>query len=62
MVIATVRSKNLSTLASMGFRVAPSLPVEPELTGLRPDAQITGRLLALEVLFSWVARPDERLE
>jgi len=62
MVRAEVRSKNLAYLDSLGFRVTPSLPVDSTLPGLRPKEDIVQRLLALEVLFSWVARPDEIVE
>lgn len=59
---AKVRSANISRLGSLGFKVAPSLPVRSGLAGLRPQSEIVRRLLALEVLFSWVARPDVIVE
>lgn len=55
--MTTIREKNLRLLHSMGFKVAPSLPVqrsEGPVT-LRPPVEIASRLLAIGSLFLWVA-------
>jgi hypothetical protein len=60
--MSSVRIANLSHLNSLGFQVASSLPVNSGLPGLRPKKDIVMRLVALELLFSWVARPEQNLD
>lgn len=62
MSLVKVRTQNLSHLNNLGFQVANSLPVASELPRLRPQEEITSRFVALEVLFSYVSRPDVVLE
>jgi hypothetical protein len=55
------RQKNLSILLQAGFCVANALPlIRDERGSLRPISEIASRLRALDVLFGWVAYPEER--
>lgn len=49
-----VREQNLLVLERAGFRVADNLPVRRDLTVLRPQDEVLGRLLALKALWLWV--------
>jgi hypothetical protein len=56
-----VRTKNLARLKKAGFKVAYSLPTKRGTSKLRPLAEIAGRLVALNVLYAWVAAPADAI-
>ena len=51
------REANLKRLGTLGFRVAPSLPVRAD-RNLRPKEEIVARLQALRSYVLWVAAPS----
>jgi hypothetical protein len=56
------RRRNLAQLTALGFRVAEGLPVESGgSTALRPLDEIARRLMALDVLYSFVCAPEDVL-
>ena len=62
MDIEVIRAQNLAWLTQRGFKVAPHLPMDRDtLRGLRSVEEIATRLMALHVLFSWVAAPTEKI-
>ena len=57
-----VRTKNLARLKKAGFgKVTSSLPTKRGTSKLRPLAEIAGRLVALNVLYAWVAAPADAI-
>jgi len=54
-----IRTENLDWLTSRGFDVAAWLPtLRSAIQGLRPTHEIAARLMALDVVFSWVSAPE----
>lgn len=59
MNIQAIRASNLAWLSARGFKVAPSLPVGRDaIEELRPVDEIARRLMALDVVFTWVSAPE----
>jgi hypothetical protein len=54
-----IRADNLAWLSKHGFSVATHLPVERDaIEALRPVDEIAARLMALDIVFTWVSAPE----
>src|SRR5262245_26652642 len=62
-VLSPLRAKNIATLKSKGFVVAPFLPQrDPDFNvTLRPVDELAGRLAALNIVFAYAAAPESAI-
>jgi hypothetical protein len=67
MVTRAQRDANVAKLHSMGYTIAPDLPLERSIGPLRPAREIALRLCGMDAVFTWVLQsetdaPEARLK
>lgn len=67
MVTRAQRDANVAKLKSMGYTIAPDLPLDRAVGELRPAREIAMRLCAMDAVFTWVLQsetdaPTERVK